>query len=161
MKNSILSGCLVVLLAQTANGAPSLNQLMTKISNMEQVISLQQLQLKDARPSYFSVGSIQQSILSAEEFAGVAGQDWVAMEGQSLTECANLRRLCQSKLAEILLKRGKTHLPDARGRFLRTTGGEAAHLGDAQGFATSAAGLVVSTSGSVSIQAAGGTRGFT
>jgi len=66
--------------------------------------------------STFMVGDIKQSLLSLEKFQQYAGDCWVKMEGQDISG---------SDYATIM---EKTHLPDARGRFLRSIGGSRAPL---------------------------------
>lgn len=83
------------------------------------------------------VGSIQQSILTEAEFQALAGNCWVLMAGQTLSG---------TDLGTITLARdgsgtGNTNddglsamanLPDASGRFLRSSGGNSTSLGQAQ-----------------------------
>ena len=68
----------------------------------------------------FTVGDIKHSLLSLVKFQELMGDCWVKMEGQEVSS---------SDYSSIM---GKTHLPDARGRFARTIGGNAPALGETQ-----------------------------
>lgn len=83
----------------------------------------------------FIVGSVQQSVLNEAQFQAEAGDEWVRMDGRDITG---------SRLAQIT---GWTNLPDASGRFLRSSGGNAdPNLGGTQGEGTAVNGLVLSGS---------------
>ena len=63
--------------------------------------------------SFFIVGSVQQTFLGATEFESIMGSDWVLADGRDVT----------GSLYESVT--GNSTVPDCRGRFLRTVGGNA------------------------------------
>ena len=63
--------------------------------------------------SFFAVGSVQQTFLSAVEFESIMGSEWVLADGRDVT----------GSLYETIT--GNTTVPDCRGLFLRTVGGNA------------------------------------
>ena len=63
--------------------------------------------------AFFAVGSVQQSFLDATEFESIMGTDWVLADGRSVT----------GSLYETITGNGT--VPDCRGLFLRTVGGNA------------------------------------
>ena len=63
--------------------------------------------------SFFAVGSIQQSFLDATEFESIMGTDWVFADGRDVS----------GSLYETIT--GNSTVPDCRGLFLRTVGGNA------------------------------------
>ena len=94
--------------------------------------------------SFFAVGSVQQTFLSAVEFESIMGSEWVLADGRDVT----------GSLYETIT--GNTTVPDCRGLFLRTVGGNAdPTIGGTQSDATASNGLgfVKSDSGGVSAPA--------
>ena len=84
--------------------------------------------------SFFTVGSIQQTFLSASEFESIMGTDWVLADGRDVTG---------SSYETIT---GNSSVPDCRGLFLRTVGGNAnATIGGTQSDTTAQNGLSAST----------------
>lgn len=80
--------------------------------------------------SFFIVGSVQQTFLSAVEFESIMGTEWVLADGRDVT----------GSLYETVT--GSSTVPDCRGMFLRTVGGDAdPAIGGTQAFTTSASGL--------------------
>lgn len=75
---------------------------------------------KKFNESTFGIGDIKQSLLTQAQFQSQFGDCWVSMEGQ------NISGSDFSALTSIVT------LPDARGRFLRTLGGDAAPLAQTQ-----------------------------
>lgn len=75
---------------------------------------------KKFNESMLVIGTIQTSLLTQSQFQSLQGNCWVKMEGQDIlgTDLANLT--------------GMSQLPDASGKFLRTTGGSAPALGVVQ-----------------------------
>lgn len=72
--------------------------------------------------SFFAVGSVQQTFLSAVEFESIMGTDWVLADGRDVS----------GSLYETIT--GNSTAPDVRGLFLRTVGGNAnATIGGSQG----------------------------
>ena len=63
--------------------------------------------------SFFIVGSVQQTFLGATEFESIMGSDWVLADGRDVT----------GSLYESVT--GNSTVPDCRGLFLRTVGGNA------------------------------------
>lgn len=63
--------------------------------------------------SFFAVGSVQQTFLSSTEFESIMGTDWVLADGRAVT----------GSLYESIT--GNSNVPDCRGLFLRTVGGNA------------------------------------
>ena len=63
--------------------------------------------------SFFAVGSVQQTFLSQAEFESIMGTDWVPADGRDVTG---------SVYEQIT---GNATVPDCRGMFLRTVGGNA------------------------------------
>ena len=86
----------------------------------------------------FAIGSIQQSILTEEQFQNENGSQWV-LWGASTD-------ISGTKLADII---GSDTLPDATGRVFRNAGGNAAALGQVQDQETAVNGLEL-TSGNAS-----------
>ena len=87
--------------------------------------------------SLLSLGSVQKSLLTEEEFQSLQGTCWVKMKGQCISsECEISSGVngVQSDLAEITKDSSNkiTYLPDSSGRFLRDTGGYAEPLGKVQ-----------------------------
>ena len=71
--------------------------------------------------SFFIVGSVQQTFLTAVEFESIMGNEWVLADGRDVT----------GSLYEQVT--GNSTVPDCRGLFLRTVGGNAnATIGGSQ-----------------------------
>ena len=80
--------------------------------------------------SFFAVGSVQQTFLSAVEFESIMGTDWVLADGRDVS----------GSLYETIT--GNATAPDCRGMFLRTVGGNAEPtIGGTQVDATAVNGL--------------------
>ena len=83
--------------------------------------------------SFFAVGSVQQTFLSQAEFESIMGSDWVPADGRDVTG---------SVYEQIT---GNSAVPDCRGMFLRSVGGNSeSTIGASQSDATKKNGLVVS-----------------
>lgn len=85
----------------------------------------------------FHVGSVQQSILSEDEFQSLAGDCWVLMAGQTLsgTDLGTITTIRDGSGSGNTIDGGlnaMTNLPVASGRFLRTAGGNAEPVGQIQ-----------------------------
>ena len=85
--------------------------------------------------STLTIGSIQQSILTEEQFQAEAGPEWILW--------ADNTEITGTALASIL---GIDTLPDASGRVFRNVGGNAAPLGEVQSEATAVNSLVANHS---------------
>lgn len=86
-----------------------------------------------ANDRLFAIGSIQQSVLTEVQFQAQQSDKWVLMDGRDITGSA---------LAGIT---GWANLPDASGRFLRSSGGDAdPTVGGLQSQATAVNGLGLS-----------------
>ena len=68
----------------------------------------------------FTVGDIKHSLLTTAQFQGLMGDCWVVMGGQDVSG------------SDYATLTGKNALPDASGKFLRNTGGNAPLLGESQ-----------------------------
>lgn len=77
----------------------------------------------------WGIGDIRHSILTEVQFQAINGTNWRLMDGQDVTGTAYATLT------------GNNNLPDAAGRFLRMTGGNAGALGAQQAQATARNGL--------------------
>ena len=68
----------------------------------------------------FSIGDIKQSLLTVIEFETDHGDCWVPSDGRDVTG------------SDYTQKTGKSILPDFRGKFIRTVGGNSLGLGETQ-----------------------------
>ena len=112
---------------------------------LEKVVAVQQTQIKELqsaiveiRSSQFTIGSVQQSLLSEAQFQEQMGTGWVLCDGRDVSGSSFQTLGYGSKV------------PDCRGRFLRILGNKSAPLGQHQANATNAAGLSVANNFSVS-----------
>jgi hypothetical protein len=87
--------------------ASKMNELIQKINQVE-------LNQKN------QIGVIQQALLTESQFQSLNGSCWVAMSGQSIAG------------SDYAILTGLTTLPNAQGRFLRNSGGDAAPLATLQ-----------------------------
>ena len=111
-----------------------------RIENLEKLVSLQQAQIQKMKGESFGVGSIQQSVLSESSFQAQMGSSWVLMDGGS---CSG------STFSRMTGTLENCKLPDARGRFLRSSGSAgqgiaSAPLGEQQNQGTAKNGLSLS-----------------
>ena len=85
--------------------------------------------------SFFAVGSVQQTFLTATEFESIMGTDWVLADGRTLPAGTVYEEIT-----------GSNTVPDCRGLFLRTVGGNAdPTIGGTQSDRTAVNGLTAST----------------
>lgn len=85
----------------------------------------------------FQIGSIQQSILTQAEFQALAGDCWIKMSGQTLsgTDLVAITGSRDGSGTGNINDDGLSamnSLPNADGRFLRSSGGNAVNLGEQQ-----------------------------
>ncbi len=108
----------------------------------KKIVAIQQAQISSLRDelkqSGFLVGSVHQSLLTAAQFGKLMGKGWVLCDGRDISE-----EYPDSKWHEVTRT---TKIPDCRGRFLRSVGGNAAGLGEVQDDTSSSRGLSVSSS---------------
>ncbi len=100
-------------------------------SHMERVIAVQQAEIAKLKSELEPVGTLVTSLLNEQQFIASKGSGWVLCDGRSVTG---------TRYAMIT---GRNQLPDCRGRFLRSTGGQAGTVGSTQNFATSVSGISV------------------
>lgn len=94
--------------------ASKLNELITQLNELNSKVTLLEQKI-------LPTGSIVNSLLSLNQFKAENGDCWRAMDGQALNPTDDLRSLY-----------GYTSIPNASGRFLRNSGGDAAPLAQAQ-----------------------------
>lgn len=94
--------------------------LVFSISTFANVNSGQKITAKNFNESTLSVGTIQQSLLTENQFQSLQGNCWVTMLGQDVTG---------TDYHSII---GKTSSPNASGKSLRNVGGNATSLGNYQ-----------------------------
>ena len=82
------------------------------IDELRKIVAMQQSMMRNISSSKFVVGSIQQSLLTEQEFQNLMGTDWVLLDGRS----------CDGTLYSKVKNISNCVLPDARGKFLRTAG---------------------------------------
>lgn len=94
--------------------------LLVSFNSFAEVNPGDEITAKKFNESTAHIGEIKTSILTQTQFQGLYGSCWVQMTGQDISG---------SDLASLT---GITSLPNAQGRFLRTTGGNAPALGQTQ-----------------------------
>lgn len=94
--------------------------------------------------AFFAIGSVQQTFLSAIEFESLMGTDWVLADGRDVSG---------SRYETIT---GNSTVPDVRGLFLRTVGGNA----DPAIGGTQADAIGAHTHPQIALTSAGGSSGW-
>ena len=105
------------------------------LASLKKIVAIQQAEINAIKRVAFSIGSIQQSLLSEDQFQALMGKDWVLMDGR---DCSG------SIYASIT---GANRVPDASGLFLRMAGGASEDMGIRQGADVSLKGVSVSGAG--------------
>ena len=108
-----------------------------KYEKLVKVVAMLAHKAVHAEKNQFAVGSIQQSILTQKQFQNLMGDGWVLCDGASQWNQVPIRETSYGKIT------GRSALPDCRGKFIRTVGGNAAVLGDSQGESTAVNGLSI------------------
>jgi hypothetical protein len=122
---------ILILMPLTIFGGVELGAAETSqdLQEMRQTLRILQAELAEVKNRSFAIGSVQQSFLSEEEFQKQMGKNWVLCDGRQVPGSRWER-----------LGYGAT-IPNCTGRFLRSSGGDAAGLGVRQNQATALNGL--------------------
>jgi hypothetical protein len=127
----------LVLLPLLAGAAPSFAESNPELWEIKRTLRVLQAELAEVKGRSFAIGSVQQSFLNEAEFQKQMGKSWVLCDGRSVSG---------SRWESFGY--GST-IPNCNGRFLRSTGGDAAALRAYQDDSTAVNGLSMSASTSL------------
>lgn len=127
----------LILLPLLAGAGSSLAESNQELVEMKRTLRVLQAEIAEMKSRSFAVGSVQQSFLNEAEFQKQMGKNWVLCDG---------RQVPGSRWESFGY--GST-IPNCTGRFLRTSGGDAAALRAYQDDSTAVNGLSLSASTSL------------
>jgi hypothetical protein len=128
----LMTSCALVLCTHTAQA-----QSTSDIQQLKQMMAVMKAEIAALKSASFAVGAVQQSFLSEAEFQKQMGRGWVLCDGRTVSG-SRWERLGYGSI-----------IPNCTGRFLRTSGGDAADLRSAQDDSTAINGLSLSASTSL------------